>query len=65
MITVREQLECLEREIARRKRAYPIMVEAGKMSKGRAEKEIKTMEAVKVTLLVLPSETCALEFKAV
>lgn len=44
------QLECVEREITMRRRVYPRWVEAGKMTKAKADAEIRTMEAVAETL---------------
>jgi vacuolar-type H+-ATPase subunit C/Vma6 len=50
MIGYAEQLACVEREIAMRKRVYPRWIEAGKITKAKADKEIRTMEAVAETL---------------
>jgi hypothetical protein len=50
MISYAEQLASVEREIAMRKRVYPRWVEAGKMTKSKADAEIRIMEAVAETL---------------
>lgn len=63
MITVAEQLKCVEREIGFRKRVYPKWVEAGKMAKVKAEYEIKVMESIKQTLILMPQYQAFLEVK--
>lgn len=63
MITVAEQLKCVEREIGFRKRVYPKWVEAGKMAKIKAEHEIKVMESIKQTLILMPQDQAFLEVK--
>jgi vacuolar-type H+-ATPase subunit C/Vma6 len=50
IVSFTEQLACVEREIAMRKRVYPRWIEAGKMTKAKADAEIRTMEAVAETL---------------
>lgn len=61
MITVKEQVECVQREIAFRKRLYPRWIESGKMSPGKAEYEIKVMESIKTTLLLMPQDQALLK----
>ena len=50
---IQEQIKCVEREIAMRKRVYPRWVAAGKMKSEAAEHEIRAMEAVLETLTSL------------
>ena len=61
IITVRDQVKCVEREIAFRKRVYPKWVELKKMSPAKAELEIKVMESIKVSLLLMPQEQSLLK----
>lgn len=61
MINVGEQLKCLESEINRRKRVYPKLVSEGKLSPGKAAHEIKAMEAIKNTLILIPIETALIK----
>lgn len=49
-IDIFDQVECVEREIAMRKRVYPRWVQNGKMSPQKAARETATMEAVLRTL---------------
>lgn len=50
MISLTEQIECVERELGLRKRVYPRRVGDGKMTQSLADKEIARMEAVLATL---------------
>lgn len=50
MITISEQIECVEREISQRKRVYPRLVTSGKMAQAKADREILTMYEVLQTL---------------
>lgn len=61
MITVAEQLKSLDLEINRRKRVYPKLVLENKLSKGKADHEIKVMEAIKNTLILIPIETALIK----
>ena len=45
-----EQIKCVEREIAMRRRVYPNWVASGKMKQEKADHEISAMEAVLYTL---------------
>lgn len=45
-----EQVACIEREIAMRKRVYPRWVESGKMTQAKATAEMRAMLAVLDTL---------------
>lgn len=63
MITVAEQLKCVEKEIGFRKRLYPRWIESGKISPGKAEYEIKVMESIKTTLMLMPQDQAFLEVK--
>tara|TARA_B100000029_G_scaffold280234_1_gene274349 strand:+ start:115 stop:312 length:198 start_codon:yes stop_codon:yes gene_type:complete len=49
-ITIEEQIKCVEREIATRRRTFPRLVELGRMRPEMADREIAGMEAVKATL---------------
>jgi hypothetical protein len=49
-ISYGEQLACVERELTMRRRVYPRWIEAGKMTKAKADAEIRAMEAVAETL---------------
>ena len=49
-----EQIACVKREIAMRRRVYPRWVSTGRMKREAAEREIETMEEVLVTLEKLP-----------
>jgi hypothetical protein len=56
MKTLAEQIECVKREIAYRRRLYPDLVGRGAMSVNKARHEINCMEAVLATLEALPKE---------
>lgn len=45
-----EQIKCVKREIAMRKKAYPRRIAQGRMTQKKADHEIATMEAVLRTL---------------
>jgi hypothetical protein len=49
-VTLAEQIACVERELAMRRRVYPRWVGRGQMKPGAAEEEIRRMEAVLETL---------------
>lgn len=49
-IPIEEQIACVEREIAMRRRVYPRWTAAGKMKPEAAEREINVMSAVLMTL---------------
>lgn len=44
------QIECVKKELLRRKRRYPLLIEAEKMSEDYAELEILKMQKVMETL---------------
>ncbi len=46
MISDREKLACARRELAMRRRVYPRWVEAGRMTREEAEREIAVMDAI-------------------
>jgi hypothetical protein len=48
--TIRDQIRCVEREIALRRRVYPRWVAEERMSQVVADAEVATMEAVLATL---------------
>ena len=50
VITIADQVKCVERELAMRKNVYPKWVAAGKMREETANMEISRMEAVLRTL---------------
>lgn len=50
MVTIEEQVECVERELGYRERVYARRVEAGKMSQQQATRELERMAAVLETL---------------
>lgn len=52
-IPLAEQIQCVEREIALRKRVYPRRVSDRKMSQAQADKQLAAMTAVLDTLLHL------------
>lgn len=49
-ITIEDQIACVRREIAMRRRVYPRWVENGKMKQSQSDREIAVMEAVLTTL---------------
>jgi hypothetical protein len=49
-IPLSDQITCVEREIAMRRRVYPRWTAAGKMKPEAAEREINVMSAVLMTL---------------
>lgn len=50
IISLQEQIACVQREIGMRERVYPRWVEAKRMSQEKADKEIAAMKAVLETL---------------
>jgi hypothetical protein len=50
VISYADQLACVVRELAMRRRVYPRWVESGKMTQAKADLEIRAMEAVAETL---------------
>jgi len=49
-VSYADQVACVERELTMRRRVYPRWVDAGKMTKAKADAEIRTMTAVLETL---------------
>jgi len=49
-VSIKEQIACVERELALRRRAYTRFVSAGRMSQAKADHEIRAMAAVLETL---------------
>jgi hypothetical protein len=49
-IPLAQQIKCVEIEIKRRERAYPIAVISHKLGKAEADKQLETMKAVLETL---------------
>ena len=50
-VTLEQQIACVKREIAMRKAVYPKQIERGRLSRGAANRELATMEAVLDTLM--------------
>jgi hypothetical protein len=50
MISLKEQIECAERELEKRRRLYPRWIKAGDLNELKAEREIAGMEAIIRTL---------------
>ena len=46
MITNRDKLECVERELSLRERVYVRLIEKGKMTEAKAQRETELMEAI-------------------
>ena len=49
-VSIKAQIECVERELKMRRRVYPRWVDDGKMSQAKADQEIARMAAVLLTL---------------
>lgn len=49
-IPLRDQIACVTREIAMRRRVYPRWIESGRMRQEESDREIARMEAVLATL---------------
>lgn len=49
-ISLEDQIRCVAREIAMRKRIYPRWVNTGRMTREEADREIALMQEVLVTL---------------
>ena len=54
--TLQEQISCVRRELALRKRVYPRWIESGRMKPETADHEINCMQAVHETLSSLLTE---------
>ena len=54
-MTIDIKFECVRREIRRRKKYYPVLVDEGKMTKEETDQELATMQAVMETLTQLKS----------
>ena len=52
-ITIDQQIKCLSREIERRKKVFPTLIEQGRYSEEVAISEIATMQQAKQTLTQL------------
>lgn len=50
MISIQQQIACVERELKMRRNNYPRWVNAGNLTQDLADKEIERMEAVLNTL---------------
>lgn len=49
-IPLRDQLDCVERELGFRRRVYPGLVERGRMTQEAADRELDRMYAVRDTI---------------
>ena len=56
MITIEEQIKCVEREIKMREWVYPMRIESGKMTKKKAKQEIDSMKGVLNTLKLMEDQ---------
>lgn len=50
-VTLKQQIECVEREIGFRERVYPRLIAAKKMTQPKADHELRAMRAVLNTLI--------------
>lgn len=57
MYTIRQQIQCVDREIAYRKMCYPKWVKAKRMTQAKADDEIDCMESIKKSLLMMPQNS--------
>lgn len=57
MISLAEQIRCVEREIAHREIAYGHLIATGKMTHAKAQREADTMRAVLETLRQVQART--------
>ena len=51
--TLQAQVDCVEREIRKRRQVYPRQVAAGRLTQAKADYEIACMEAVLATLVTV------------
>lgn len=61
MKTIEEQIKCVKREIAMRKRVYPKWVKYNRMKQEEADHEITCMESVLKTMEGLSNQTSLFE----
>jgi len=52
-VPLSDQIACVEREIAMRRRVYPNWVASGRLRQAAADEELRRMEAVRDTLIAL------------
>lgn len=52
-ITIDQQIRCLAKEIERRKKVFPVLIEQGRFSEEMATSEIATMQQAMQTLTQL------------
>lgn len=55
-VALEEQIQCVQREIAMRRRTYPRWIAAGKLAEANADLEERRMRAVLRTLLQVRGE---------
>lgn len=53
------QIRCVERELAKRRAAYPWMIQKGRISERKAEEELGAMQAVLRTLIELDAKSAS------
>ena len=53
MTTLDDQIRCIKRELALRRRVYPRLLQQGTLTQDQAAHEIRTMDAVLATLQAL------------
>ncbi len=56
MVSLAEQIACVQRELTFRRRLYPRWVTDRKISQAKADAELRAMEAVLISLLHLVEE---------
>ena len=56
IVTLTQQVACVEREIAMRQRCYPRWISGGTMTQAKADEEIRNMKAVRQTLEEIEEE---------
>ena len=62
MITAADKMECAERELRYRRRVYGRLVDRGKMTRERADRELELMEAIALDYRALAQEEPAAIF---
>lgn len=59
-VPIADQIACVKRELAMRRRVYPRWIADNRMSQAKADKEITAMEAVVATLSEVENSTMLL-----
>lgn len=63
MITIRNQVVWIEREIIKKKMETSSLLKLGKISQSSVDNELKTMESIKQSLILMPKECSIIELK--